>query len=240
MNKSTWILVIIAIIFIGFVVHFYYQKDNSKWQIITVPKEEKGAFSFKHELSVIHPSIRFEVHTLPHLLSKLNCLNLCKDALPYLSPSKIYNVDKEYQYLIRNSMSCSVISTESEKVRKMASQLSGYPLSHVENAQVVRYEEGEGFDDHYDTDPTNKKNPSWSRIATFMIYLNEECIGGETEFPVMQKIIQPQTGTGVFWWNVIGGEIIPECKHKGRFVIAGTKWIINTWVHSIPIQELKI
>lgn len=236
MNKSIWLIVILSILFIGCMIHFNGQKDYSKWQVIKTPKEE---ITCKKEtiLSVIPYSVRFTVHTFPFMLTKKQCISLHQDAFPYLSPSKIYNVHQDHQHLIRNSMSCSIVNKESELVRLMASQLSGYPLSHIEHTQVVRYEEGEGFGEHYDTDPTDKNNPSWSRIATFMIYLNEECIGGETEFPVINKMIQPETGKGVFWWNVMGGEIIPECKHKGRFVISGTKWIINTWVHSIPIQD---
>ena len=177
MNKLTWVIIIISFIIFGLLVNFYSQKDNSKLQVITIPKET--LINSKKELVLIRPSVRFEVHTLPHLLSKSNCISLCQDALPYLSASKIYNVDQEYQHLIRSSTSCSIVSSESEKVRLMASKLSGYPLSNVENAQVVRYEEGEGFDDHYDTDPTNKNNPSWSRIATFMIFLNLEWLWNE-------------------------------------------------------------
>jgi prolyl 4-hydroxylase len=137
-------------------------------------------------------------------------------------------------------MFCSINSKESDIIRNIASKLSGYPLSHVEYTQVVRYKDGQGFSEHYDTNPKDKSNPSWSRLATFMIYLNDDFIGGETEFTIHNQIIQPEQCKGIFWWNVNQDELINESKHKGRYVIDGTKWIVNTWVHSIPIMEEKL
>jgi prolyl 4-hydroxylase len=121
----------------------------------------------------------------------------------------------------------------------MASKLSGYPIENIEHAQVVRYEEGQGFEEHYDTDPSDKNIPSWSRLATFMVYLNDDFIGGETDFSIINNVITPEKGMGLFWWNAVGGELIPESKHKGRYIISGTKWIINTWVHSRNIIDEK-
>jgi len=229
----------------------YYTRKNTdnEWhnlskQVSKDEKDNKNQRKNQHQqiqaLKKIPCVIKFSVNELPFIISKEICDKLCKDALPHLKPSKVYNLPNSLQELVRNSMFCSIVSKETDIVRNIASKLSGYPLSHVEYAQVVRYQEGQGFSEHYDTDPNNKTNPSWSRLATFMIYLNDDFIGGETEFPLLNQIVQPEQCKGLFWWNVNQNELITDSKHKGRYVIDGTKWIINTWVHSLPILNEKL
>lgn len=234
MNK--WIWIIISVILLFFILNYKTKKD---WEVISVSTAPKTQVDIP-TLTVLTPKLPFTVHTFPNRLTKQQCKQLCVDARPDLKPSRSANLlTYVYQDLLRTSTSCTIVTKETDYVRQMASQLSGYPISHIEYAQVVRYEEGQGFEVHYDTNPNDKTTSTWSRVATFMVYLNDEFIGGETEFPFINNIITPETGMGVFWWNVVGGELIPESKHKGRYIISGTKWIINTWVHSRAIIETE-
>jgi len=240
MNKITITLIILLFILIIYIIFYFFKKNDTDMQKIVIDKKDLYKTKSKPQVLQIVPCvITFSVHTFSSILSKTICKKLTDDATPHLKRSKVYNVPDFFNDIVRSSKYCSIVSNETDIVRKMASTLSGYPLSHVEHAQIVRYEEGDGFSEHYDVDNTNKSNPSWSRLATFMIYLNDEFIGGETEFPLIKNTITPETGKGVFWWNVHSGNVIHESKHKGRYIIEGTKWIINTWVHSIPIIEHK-
>lgn len=236
MNRLTWFFIFIVIVLLYLIIS-YTNNKNKNIVTISIPKvEQKCKYIDINNLSVIESTIKFKVHTIPYVLTRKQCENIRNDALLYLKPSKVYNVPDKYQDLIRSSTSCTILNEDTLLIQSIASKLSGYPIDNIEPVQIVRYEEGQGFSEHYDTD---KDSISSTRVATFMIYLNEGFIGGETEFTQIKKLITPEIGMGVFWWNTSGGELIQESKHKGRYIISGTKWIINTWVHSIAINEIK-
>ena len=245
MSRLTWFIIILIIVVVILIINYNkktYQQSKI-YDIINKEQDEKvKKFNGKNKskqltlqlITIVPNVLPFKVHEIPFVLSKKQCSLICEEALPKLQPSKLF------ENLIRSSTSCILENTITTYIQNVASHLSGYPIDHVEIVQIVKYEEGQAFNEHYDTDPNDKTNPAWSRIATFMIYLNDEVIGGETEFPLLKKIVEPSLGKGLFWWNVSGGELIPETLHKGRYVIDGTKWIANTWVHSISMAKLKL
>jgi len=120
----------------------------------------------------------------------------------------------------------------------LSEKYSGYSIHNQDLLQVVKYDIGGKFNIHYDacafgkdsiTCKTMNKNNGQRRI-TFMIYLNDNFKGGETEFPWLLKKIKPKTGKAVLFKNTDDNEnIIIQSLHGGNIVTSGNKWICNIW-----------
>jgi hypothetical protein len=67
------------------------------------------------------------------------------------------------------------------------------------------------------------------RELVWMIYLNEEFDGGETEFLYQKRRIKPTTGTVVIWPAGF------THTHKGNLVLEGTKYVVTGWYYKQPV-----
>lgn len=125
-----------------------------------------------------------------------------------------------------------------QNIAQRAADMVGYPVSHVEGLQVVRYQKGQEFKPHYDYLPEHmKKNRGSQRIFTFFIYLNDvaDNMGGKTCFPELKLEVKPQKLAALFWPDVDKtGKEDPRTLHGGMPVQEGEKWAINLWIHDKP------
>ena len=64
------------------------------------------------------------------------------------------------------------------------------------------------------------------RVAVWMIYLNDDYEGGETEFLYYKKRIKPERGKLLIW---PGGY---THAHRGGMVLSGNKYILTGWFHA--------
>ena len=109
----------------------------------------------------------------------------------------------------------------------------------IEDPHFIRYQVGDEYKPHYDDFPPimfymksiaerNQLERHGNRIATAILYLNENFEGGETEFLLANHRIKPETGLLSHWNNVNEeGMRIEKALHAGSEVIAGTKYIIG-------------
>jgi hypothetical protein len=117
------------------------------------------------------------------------------------------------------------------------------PVGAMEPPQLLHYAVGQGFKRHYDfSDP---EVPGYDRdiarrgqrIATFLIYLNDDYGGGETDFPRVGVRFKGAPGDALMFANVdLDG--VPErlSLHEGLPPTAGEKWLFSQWVRDrIPI-----
>jgi prolyl 4-hydroxylase len=116
--------------------------------------------------------------------------------------------------------------------------LTGCNTSQIEALMVVKYLEGDEYQEHHDyfyEDDQNLIEGCGQRMATFFVYLNslDDDKGGETEFPKLDLKIKPSKGTATFWWNQNKhGDVIPETLHRGN-PVKGRKTIkygLNIWI----------
>ena len=73
---------------------------------------------------------------------------------------------------------------------------------------------------------------SWSETArelVWMIYLNDDFEGGETEFLYQKRRIEPTQGTVVLWPAGF------THTHKGNLVLSGTKYVVTGWYYQQPV-----
>lgn len=111
-------------------------------------------------------------------------------------------------------------------------------LSHFENLQVQLYEKNQEYLPHYDffdmKDPDFIKN---NRIATIIIYLNEDFVGGETWFPKLDLKIKPEIGKMLYFDYKYSRNLNELTIHAGCPVDEGEKYIITSWIRQSPLKD---
>lgn len=118
-------------------------------------------------------------------------------------------------------------------------EVTDEPLSHQEMLGVLRYYPGEQYKAHGDylTLDSQGKNleleRSGQRIKTFIIYLNEGYLGGETEFCNRNIKVKGSAGDGAFFINIDErGVVDPLSIHASLPIKQGVKWLTTMWIRS--------
>jgi predicted 2-oxoglutarate/Fe(II)-dependent dioxygenase YbiX len=92
-------------------------------------------------------------------------------------------------------------------------------IKDVEHYGLLKYSAGEEYKFHYDGGTESK------RSISVLIYLNDDYVGGEIDFPHLNVKIKPKAGTlMLFPSNYAYG-------HIAHPVESGTKYVIVTWLH---------
>lgn len=115
----------------------------------------------------------------------------------------------------------------------------GLPMANMEATAVLHYDVGEEITNHFDfVDP---KTPNYEeeirthgqRVVTFLVYLNDDYEGGETEFPKLGLKHKGEAGEGLFFVNALkDGAADLRTVHAGRPPKAGEKWIISQFIRN--------
>ena len=95
-----------------------------------------------------------------------------------------------------------------EIVRARIATATNLPVPVFEPPQVMRYSVGQEFRPHFDF--LTESEEGWAaqmrrfgqRIATFLLFLNEDFEGGETDFPSIGISHRGRRGDAIFWANV--------------------------------------
>lgn len=90
----------------------------------------------------------------------------------------------------------------------------------IRGMRIQKTEPGEGYHAwHFENDGHERAN----RIAAWMIYLNDDYTGGETEFLYQHKRVEPEQGKLLIWPAAY------THVHRGNPPLAGTKYILTGW-----------
>lgn len=124
-------------------------------------------------------------------------------------------------------------------VRARIAAATGLPPSVMELTKVLHYSVGERFDLHFDfIDPAvpdfaNELAARGQRLATFLVYLNDDYEGGETEFPLVALRHRGLVGSALYFANVdSSGEPDRLTIHAGLAPTSGEKWLLSQWIRS--------
>jgi prolyl 4-hydroxylase len=194
--------------------------------------------------------LNYDIEEIENVLTPSECNELINISLKVgLNDSTVWNPDSTSSLDDSHRISSQVWLTNHiplvNKISMLSEKYSGFSRDKQELLQVVKYDVGGKFNSHYDAcvfgkNSINCKNmngPSGQRRTTFMIYLNDNYEGGETEFPYLNKKIYPKTGKAILFKNTDENEdIIFQSLHRGNPVISGNKWICNVWSHVNKIQ----
>lgn len=109
---------------------------------------------------------------------------------------------------------------------------SGTAVGQGEPLQVLRYSPGQEYRPHIDAiaDAGNQ------RILTFLVYLNDDYDGGETEFLATGLRLKGAKGDGVLFRNADpDGYPDPNARHAGLPVTSGEKYLASRWIRQRPM-----
>jgi len=90
----------------------------------------------------------------------------------------------------------------------------------IRGMRIQKTEPGEGYHAwHYESDGHERAN----RVTAWMIYLNDNYTGGETEFLYQHKRVEPEQGKLLIWPAAY------THVHRGNPPLEGTKYILTGW-----------
>ncbi len=122
-------------------------------------------------------------------------------------------------------------------VRERIARTAGLPVPGLEWTQVLHYAVGQTFDWHVDwLDPAN---PGYAadlaargqRIATCLVFLNDDFEGGETAFEAGGLRHRGRKGDALLWANTLpDGSIDRRTRHAGLPPTKGEKWVLSQWL----------
>lgn len=154
-----------------------------------------------------------------------------------LMDSVVSGQKEGYQSKGRVSQQCWLSHNICRSICERISDRVGLPLSMAENLQVLRYPSGGRYNQHYDSfaldgsEKSQRLTKAGQRVKTALVYLNAVEAGGQTEFPRLDRIVEPMMGRLVVWSNVYTDTIYrhPDSLHAGLPVLSGEKWVANLW-----------
>ena len=190
-------------------------------------------------IAKIIPKSGIEMFTIDNFLNKDECKVLIelidKDAVRSATASEN---PREFSRVEENRTSYTSFLQENRhsliiQINDKMSEVLNIPKTKTEVLQGQRYEVGQEFKDHFDWFEKNVKTyveKRGNRSHTFMVYLNDDLEGGETEFKTLNIKFKPKTGMAVIWKNLnqdgTGNRL---ALHAGRPVLSGKKYILTKW-----------
>jgi prolyl 4-hydroxylase len=184
------------------------------------------------------------VWSIPGFASAATCNRLIRRAQDKLRPAKMYNRQtKKESYLAGRNNSdyifdianCGVVLL---LLRVRISLVVCLPTFNMEPPQVLHYAPGQELKAHFDfVLEEDDSGTNSERAATFLLALNDEFEGGETEFLKTGLRVRGKRGDGLFFANVRDGRPDRDSLHAGRPVISGEKWLFSQWIRNAPYAQ---
>jgi hypothetical protein len=115
----------------------------------------------------------------------------------------------------------------------------GVPVQNMEGPTVLHYAVGEEITNHYDF--VNPRIANYQaeieqrgqRIATFLIYLNDDYEGGETDFPELRLRYHGAKRGGIVFTNALAnGEPDLRMVHAGLPPKDNEKWLMSQFIRN--------
>lgn len=203
-----------------------------------LPKNTPISISFVHE----KPSIL----SIENFLSPAEARELIRRAEPHMQASTLVHEGREVVSTYRTSKTGTFYNRDTREdpllysIRCRASTFSHYPISHIEDLKIVKYEPGEYYKVHHDSFHVinDHVRQAGNRIMTFFVYLTDHDTeageGGATHFPRLGVRVPPRVGRAAMWLNLdANGERIMDMEHEGE-PVHGTrpKWGLNIWIRT--------
>ena len=175
------------------------------------------------------------------------CRWLIERARPKLAPAVVWDMDsgetRVDPYRSNSAVELGLVETDVvvAMLRARIAAATRLPEFIFELPQLMHYRVGEEFRPHHDYIDPDK--PGFAadiarrgqRMGTFLVYLNDDFTGGETEFPKAGISVRARAGDALFFANVTpDGRPDPLTLHTGRPPDTGEKWILSQWIRDRP------
>jgi len=126
-------------------------------------------------------------------------------------------------------------------IRNRVAAVTGLPVAAMEPPRVFHYALGQDIKPHYDrlndgVADYARSGYKGDRIATFLLYLNDNFDGGELEFPLVGKRFKGKAGDGLYFAHVNqDGTRERLSLHAGLPIRRGEKYVLSQWIHDRPL-----
>ena len=256
MKVLTFLYLFCILLFTQYLLQILFNKLNNKVSTFTpnikLSKSPKPYNNNKIMYPNIHKSIidcsqKFDLERLyeyDNFISDELCDKIIELANPLVKRSSVLDKNKpiDSQRTSSNTFLNSNLNKNKDVqiIDKKINELLGIPIEFYEELQVANYKPGQLYNPHYDA---CKKNDDYckevfnklggnNRYATFIIYLNDNFTGGETEFPKKNIDVKPKKGKAVLFFNLNDNytDIRENSFHGGKPPITGEKWMCNKWI----------
>ncbi len=197
--------------------------------------------------SVSRLSPRPRVATVQDIASPQLCDWLIARARPYLSAAEVYDHETGKQRIesVRTNTACYFSWETSDlllmTLRAKMAQAAELSVNVMESTAVLHYTGGQEFRPHFDFLDVSKPGTAMEveqrgqRVLTFLIALNDDYEGGQTDFPEIGKRWKGRKGNGLFFWNVEpDGTPDRLTRHAGLPPTSGEKWMLSQWIRGRP------
>lgn len=191
------------------------------------------------------------IYTIEKLLPPAVCDWLIARARERLGPAQVYDPSTGGPLRTdarRNSAAdFALIDTDMVQlaVRERVGAATGLSVDGMQGPQILHYGVGETFAPHHDYLDPDLEGPArdmarrGQRVATCLVYLNEDLEGGETDFPALGLRHRGGRGDALVFFNVDEeGRPDPRTLHAGLPPTAGEKWALSQWCHDRPVPGL--
>jgi prolyl 4-hydroxylase len=190
------------------------------------------------------------VSAFPQFIRPSLCTFFISLAPGRLEPARVYDPVKREDIVVahRNntqaSFSLQNVEFAHALLQARMSAATGVPARQMEGPSVLHYDPGEQIANHYDfvdpqstTDYAAEIACNGQRIITFLVYLNDDYDGGETDFPTLGIRYKGRTGDGLYFVNALA-DLSPDLRmlHAGWPPTRGEKWLITQFVRSRPMR----
>jgi hypothetical protein len=184
---------------------------------------------------------RRQVEVIPDLISREECRQLidyCEDAC--FSRSRIAlpkGVKRDNIVAAKVRSSSSVVLRDREhpilaRLYRECARREGVRPADIESIQCVRYRRAQRFRAHFDG------GLGLPRLTTYLLYLNDGFVGGETYFPMLDHAVAPVAGSCLRFPSCDReGRVQWASEHGGLPVTEGVKYALNIWVRcpGVPV-----
>lgn len=199
------------------------------------------------------PVVRHEdprIHAFPRFLRPEICRVLISQCANRLVPARVYDPVARRDIVIAHR-SNTVATFDVEDVELVHALMQarmaaacGVPERNMESPTILHYAPGEQIREHFDfvnpdstPDYAGEIARNGQRVITFLLYLNDDYDGGETDFPKLGVSHKGRTGEGLFFVNALpDASPDPRTLHAGRPTSRGEKWIVSQFIRSRPMR----
>ena len=119
----------------------------------------------------------------------------------------------------------------------------GVESRYFEMTKLLNYQPGQFFGLHADFQAPDTPALAQEiatrgqRTITFLVYLNDDYEGGETDFPKVGYRFKGRKGDALWFVNVLdSGAPDYATAHAGLPPATGVKWLLSQWVRSKPVN----
>jgi len=127
-------------------------------------------------------------------------------------------------------------------VRERIAGSIGVDSRYFEMTKLLNYQPGQFFGLHADFQAPDTPALAQEiatrgqRTITFLVYLNDDYEGGETDFPKAGYRFKGRKGDALWFVNVLdSGAPDYSTAHAGLPPATGVKWLLSQWVRSKPV-----